>query len=67
MCDGNPLFNKYLLNVPVHGALAGIKGDGKLNEALSSSSRNLQGKPAILHFLRSDIIASKGKEQYQVC
>lgn len=27
MCDGNPLLNKYLLNVARHGRTAGTKGD----------------------------------------
>lgn len=39
--DGNPLFNKHILNVPVHGSAAGTEGHGKVNEALSLSPRNL--------------------------
>ena len=67
MGDGDSLFNKSLLNIPMHSTLAGTKGEGKMCEALSLSSRNLQDKLAILHCLRSDKMAFKGKQQYQVC
>ena len=67
MCDGDSLFDKSLLNFPMHSTLAGTKGDGKMHKALSLSSRNLQDKLAILHCLRSDKMAFKVKKQYQVC
>lgn len=50
MCDGDSLFDKSLLNFPMHSTLAGTKGDGKMHEALSLSSRNSQDKLAILHW-----------------
>lgn len=55
MHDGNPLFNKHILNVPVRGIVAGTEEDGKVNEALSLSPRNLQGMFIACYFIFSEI------------
>lgn len=57
------LFNKYLLNVSVNGTIAGTKRDEKMNEALSSTSRNLQDIfTAHYSAQRSDVMAFQGEK-----
>lgn len=68
MCDGNPLLNKYLLNVPRYGRAADTKGDERWMRHCFRPQGTYRGclQLALLYFLRPDTMVSKRKEQYQI-